>query len=202
MNTTAQKTEISIGSDYMNFVYEFHKAMVTQRLTLVYEGEVNQSITKAFTSLAERNMDEADENTTIKKRVYHVMVECLQNICKHSDDVEGRSDSAGTGIFMVGEDNTQFTVTTGNVIANARVPEMMALLDRINDMDTTALKELHKKQMRESRLSEKGGAGLGLIDIARKTGNKLDYAIETINDEASFFVLKTQIDKKNDSPNA
>jgi hypothetical protein len=31
--------------------------------------------------------------------------------------------------------------------------------------------------MREGSLSEKGGAGLGLIDIARKTGEKLEYSL-------------------------
>ena len=106
----SEKTEIKIGSDYMNFVYQFHKTMINQRLTLVYEGEVNQSITKAFTTLAERKLDEGEDSSKTKKRLYHVMVECLQNICKHADEVDsGEPEIPGKGIFIVGEGDESYT---------------------------------------------------------------------------------------------
>jgi hypothetical protein len=49
--------------------------------------------------------------------------------------------------------------------------------------------------MRETAISEKGGAGLGFIDIARKTGNPLEYHFEPIDEKNSFFLLKTSINK-------
>ena len=191
-----EKTEIKIGTNYMEFVYKFHKTMVSQNLSLVYEGEVNQSITKAFTNLAEKNLDETEKNTTLKKRVYHVMVECLQNICKHADDVfTGEPDVPGSGIFLVGHDDDAYTVTTGNVIANDRIDQIKTLLEEINQLDRDQLKELYKKQIKLSRLSSKGGAGLGFIDIAKKTNNPIEYHFEEINGVTSFFILKTKITK-------
>ena len=196
-NETLTKTKIEIGTDYMDFVYQFHNTMIEQKLILVYEGEVNQSITKAFTSLAEQSLEETQESLTIKKRVYHVMVECLQNICKHADHVEtGQPDPPGAGIFIVGEQEKQYTITAGNVIANDKVEGMAKTLDEINALDRDELKALYKKQMRESRLSEKAGAGLGFIDIAKKTGNKLDYNFTPINEMTSFFIIKTKVSKE------
>ncbi len=78
-------------SEYMKFVVQFHKMMVDKRLTLAYEGEVTQEITKAFTSMTEKNLEKIEEDGKIKKKVYHVMVECLQNIYKHSDPLAKRS---------------------------------------------------------------------------------------------------------------
>ena len=44
-------------------------------------------------------------------------------------------------------------------------------------------------------MSKKGGAGLGFIDIARKSGNKLEYHFEKINDDYYFFIINSQISK-------
>lgn len=33
----------------MNFVIKFHKIIVEKKIALIYEGEVSQEITKAFT---------------------------------------------------------------------------------------------------------------------------------------------------------
>jgi hypothetical protein len=38
-------------------------------------------------------------------------------------------------------------------------------------------------------MSLKGGGGLGMIDIARKTGEKLEYDFLEIDNKVSFFTL-------------
>ena len=61
-------------------------------------------------------------------------------------------------------------------------------------MDADELKDMYKFILNHQRLSEKGGGGLGLVDIARKTGNKLDYNFNSYNDKYSFFNLDVYID--------
>lgn len=187
--------------DYMKLVYEFHNEMLANKFTLVYEGEITHQITKAFTSLAENKMDSYSEDASMKKKVFHVMVECLQNLSKHAEDYENPDGKgfSGNGIFIVGRlgnDNQDYHVLTGNAVENTKVPELKALLEKINQLDKDGLKELFKKQMREGSLSDKGGAGLGLIDIARKTGEKLEYNFVEIDDKTSFFLLRTIISRK------
>jgi len=188
--------------DYMKLIYQFHEDMIKHNFTLVYEGEITHQITKAFTSLAETNMDKLSEDTTVKKKVFHVMVECLQNLSKHSEEFEPSSSGyAGNGIFIVGklgDENSDYHIITGNAVDNSKVEDLKALLDKINELDKDGLKELFKKQMREGSLSEKGGAGLGLIDIARKTEEKLEYHFHPIDETNSFFLLRTRISRKID----
>jgi hypothetical protein len=181
---------------FLEFVYEFYKSMKAHEITLVYEGEITHQITKAFTSLTESNMAKEEESGTVQRRVFHVMVECLQNISKHADDF-GPEDYlfAGRGIFMVSKRETEYSVTTGNAIDNQRVEETRVMLDHINSLDREELNELYKKQMKEGRLSEKGGAGLGFIDIVRKTGRKLDYHFLPITEQTSFFLLTSTISR-------
>ncbi len=187
--------------DYMKLVYEFHNEMLANKFTLVYEGEITHQITKAFTSLAENKMDSYSEDASMKKKVFHVMVECLQNLSKHAEETvaEDGTNFAGNGIFIVGrldDENQGYQILTGNAVEKTKVVELKALLEKINQLDKDGLKELFKKQMREGSLSEKGGAGLGLIDIARKTGEKLEYNFIDIDDNNSFFLLRTKISRK------
>jgi hypothetical protein len=181
---------------FLEFVYDFYKSMKAHEITLVYEGEITHQITKAFTSLTESNMAKEEESNTVQKKVFHVMVECLQNISKHADSF-GSDDFlfAGRGIFMVSKGDIEYHVTTGNVIENAKIEELTRILDHINVLDKEGLKQLYKTQMREGRLSEKGGAGLGFIDIARKTGRKLDFHFLSIDEENSFFILTSTISR-------
>ena len=179
---------------FLEFVYEFYKSMKAHEITLVYEGEITHQITKAFTSLTESNMAKEDEPGTVKRKVFHVMVECLQNISKHADDFTANDYLfSGRGIFLVSKGDDEYSVTTGNAVDNDRIESLTEMLDTINKLDKEELKTLYKKQMKEGRLSDKGGAGLGFIDIKRKTGKELEYHFLPISDDTSFFLLTSTI---------
>lgn len=191
-----EKTSIQVGTDYMDFVYKFHNTLLHQKISLVYEGEVNQDIVKVFTAMTEKNMTESEAGTKATKRLYHVMVECMQNICKHTyDPVTGEIKKPGEGIVMLGEKDEGFTLTTGNTIVNDKIESMKATLDELNSLDPDELKLRYKQMIRESTLSEKAGAGLGFIDIIKKTGNKVEYHFVPMNDKTSFFIFSTKVDR-------
>lgn len=179
---------------FLEFVYEFYKSMKAHEISLVYEGEITHQITKAFTSLTESNMAKDEEDGSVQRKVFHVMVECLQNISKHADEFTSNDFLfSGRGIFLVSKGDTEYSVTTGNAVDNNRIDELRAMLENINQLDKEGLNQLYKKQMKEGRLSDKGGAGLGFIDIARKTGKPLQYHFLPISDETSFFLLTSTI---------
>lgn len=187
---------ITNPKESLDFVYDFYVKMKRNKINLAYEGEITHQITKAFTSLTETNMAREEDRSSVQKKVFHVMVECLQNISKHAEG-QPKKDPAkeGRGIFMVSKGDTEYNVTTGNVIMNENVDYLRQMLENINNLDKDGLNKLYKKQMREGKLSEKGGAGLGFIDIARKTGEKLIFSFLKIDNEKSFFVLTSTISR-------
>lgn len=182
---------------YIEFIYDFYKSMKAHEISLVYEGEITHQITKAFTTMAETNMLKDEESNSVQKKVFHVMVECLQNISKHADASGLESDIfASRGLFMVSKGTNNYNVTTGNIIENDKIEELTSMLDKINSLDKDGLKALHKEQMQKGSLSDKGGAGLGFIDIARKTGNKLEYHLLPVDENTHFFVLTSTITRE------
>jgi hypothetical protein len=180
----------------MKYIYELHKTMLARNLILVYEGEFTQEITKSVLAMAERNMDSMGEESSIKRKVFNVMVECLQNIVKHSDDFSKQSEQKPTAIFMIGKQDSAYIITSGNPIKNEDVPHLRSKLDQINSLDKEGLKQLYKDIIKSTNLSDKGGAGLGFVDMARKSGNPLEYDFERLDDQYSFFSLRTKIAKE------
>ncbi|MBI9067238.1 MAG: hypothetical protein JEZ09_08095 [Salinivirgaceae bacterium] len=182
--------------EFLEFVYGFYRSMNEHKVQLAYEGEITHQITKAFTSLTETTMELEEESHSTQKKVFHVMVECLQNVGKHAEVIdpnEIRKD--GKGIFLLCKNEGEYTITTGNILNKTRTHEMTEVLEKVNSLDKEGLKQLYKQQIKEGRLSNKGGAGLGFIDIAKKTGNKLFYNFLPIDDEFSFFVLTSKISR-------
>ena len=171
-----------------------HQMMLKNKIILVYEGEFTQEITKAVLAMAERNMDSMGEESGIKRKVFNVMVECLQNIVKHSEEYTTKDIHTNTAIFMIGKQKDSYVITSGNPIKSEEVDEIRDKLDQINSLDKAGLKSLYKEIIKsDSGLTKKGGAGLGFVDMARKSGQKLEYGFEEIMDDLSFFSLKTTI---------
>lgn len=181
--------------NFFDFVFDTYKKMKANDINLVYEGEITHEITKAFAILAEKKLENEQESTSVQRKVFHVMVECLQNISKHAD-VNIDSPFAKRGIFMIYKTTADYAIITGNIIECQRINDLKSLLENINSKSKEELDSWYKVQIREGQLSEKQGAGLGFIDIARKTGHNLDYHFIDIDKKYSFFILTSKISRQ------
>ena len=65
-------------------------------------------------------------------------------------------------------------------------------IDLLNAMDELELKQAYKKTLREGSFSDKGGAGLGLIEIARKSTEKLRYDFDDTGEGRYFFTFNVK----------
>jgi len=180
----------------MNYIYDLHRTMMAQKLILVYQGEFTQESTKSILAMAERNLDTTGEDSSIRRKVFNVMVEALQNIVKHSDELVDGSVRSHTAIFLIGRDDKSYSIMSGNPIRNSNIPNLTKALEKINSLDKEGLKEMYKEIIKNTTISEKGGAGLGFVDMRRKSGEKLDYQFPVMNPEYAFFCLKVNVSRE------
>jgi hypothetical protein len=177
----------------MKFIYDLHQTMVSHNVILIYEGDFTHETTKSILTMAERNLESSGEESGIKKKIFNVMVEALQNIVKHSDEAKEGEPGHHAAIFLIGHEQSQYSIMSGNPIRKENIPGLQKALERINGLDKDGLKELYKEIIKNTTISEKGGAGLGFVDMARKSGEKLEWSFVEMNDELSFFCLKVNI---------
>jgi hypothetical protein len=180
----------------MNFIYDLHRTMLSQNLILVYQGDFTQESTKSILSMAERNLDSSGEDSSIKRKVFNVMVEALQNIVKHSDELVDGQVRSHAAIFLIGKESNRYSIMSGNPVRVSNVDKLKKTLEHINGLDKDGLKELYKEIIKNTTISEKGGAGLGFVDMARKSGGKLEFEFPAMNAEYCFFCLKVNVPRE------
>ena len=173
-----------------NFLFSLFKRFEPYLLTYVYKGIFDSGLTDKILGLAETNMNVLGEATKTQKKVYFILVESLQNITRHQDTAQNRENQA---FFVVQNKDGKYGMASGNVIENTQIDSLKGKLDKINSLDTDALKAHYKDVLENTGMSDKGGAGLGLIEIARRSGGKLSYAFKPLNDTHSYFYFKTKI---------
>jgi Family of unknown function (DUF6272) len=182
----------------MNYIYDLHRTMMSQKLILVYDGDFTQETTKSILAMAERNLDSSGEDSGIKRKVFNVMVESLQNIVKHSSEqgLQAGSLISKSAIFMISKDDKRYCVMTGNPIPKTKVAKLTENLNDLNAKDKEGLKELYKDIIKNTQISEKGGAGLGFVDMARKSGEKIEFTFNEMDADYDFFCMKVNISRE------
>ncbi|MCF8225505.1 MAG: SiaB family protein kinase [Bacteroidales bacterium] len=182
---------------YFDAISEFYDDLPDSEIILAFDGDVTHQVMKAFVSSVEDRLERENENEASRNRLYHVLVECLQNINRHADDQEPVDVEffPGRGGILLSRTNKKYCLVTANIIRNEEIPELKEMLEKINPMKDEELNLLYKKQLTEGQLSSKGGAGLGFIDIRRKTGNKMEFKFVSKEKETSFFLLNITVNR-------
>lgn len=166
------------------------KIMMDDRLMFVYRGPVTGQNSVSLLFLLEKDMLNSDFGLTGRKRLFMFVLESLQNVSRHTD-TPGYSRMS---LVIYSKNGSGYTVTTGNVIRNEEEPGLREQLTLLNRLDKDEIRALYREKLLNNTLSDKGGAGLGLIEMARKTGNRLDFDFLRISDEYQYFVLSKSVD--------
>jgi hypothetical protein len=182
-------------------VNEYYSKLNGDDVLIAYKGNVSSELISNVLEVVESRMDDYSETSKIRKKVYNVLVESLQNLYHHIEvlppDLQKDYDEK-FGILVVSRIESKYKISTGNFIETEKVDQLKSRIDKINSMGPEELKDMYKFILNHQKLSQKGGGGLGLVDIARKTGNSLDYSFHKYNSEYSFFNLDVYIDSEED----
>lgn len=181
---------INTKIEYPEFIYELSRQTDDDNFDYIYRGTFTSKISDSILSLAERNLRETSDPLKIRRRVYFIMVESLQNITRyqaHNHDLDK------TAIFIIQKRGDLYLITSGNLIENSKIDYVRGQLNQVNSLEKSELKAYYKRILDNGRFTNEGGAGLGLIEMVRKSGNKLTFDFRPINDEFSFFYLHTYI---------
>lgn len=170
-------------------------------IILFYKGNVDSDVINHVLDSVEEKMVAVNDNPKLRKKVYNVLVESLQNLFHHVDKVpdDFEEQVEKYGLLVVRKVGDGYKIVTGNFVQQENMEKLEEKIKRINRSSHEEIKELYKFILNHQRISAKGGGGLGLVDIARKTGNKLEYAFVQYNDSYSFFYLDILVNEEKEN---
>jgi hypothetical protein len=168
---------------------------------LFYKGNIDSVIINHVLDTVEEKMIEVNEVSKLRKKVYNVLVESLQNLYHHVDRVPAdfEDQSEKFGLLAVYKVKEGYKIITGNFVHADNIERLEEKIKRINRSTNEEIKELYKFILNHQRISAKGGGGLGLVDIARKTGNRLEYTFKEYNNTYSFFYLNILVNEEHEN---
>ena len=172
---------------------QYYSRMNSGEVILAYKGSISSELITNVLEILDAKLEDLVTQKNIKKKLYNVLVESLQNLYHHIDDLPDKTNGkfdVHFGIFVISQTEQGYKVSTGNFIRNDKIGALQNKLDRIKSMSKEDLKRLYKDILHNQDFTEKGGVGLGLIDMAKRTNGNLDYRFTDYNEDYSFFNLE------------
>ncbi|WP_020531765.1 SiaB family protein kinase [Flexithrix dorotheae] len=176
-------------------VKELKDILVKNSISLAMQGTFSQDVMM----LIQAKINKLPNQKIISKKIFALVIEMAQNIHHYSDNrvfSEKYGKDIGVGILTISENETKYIITSGNYVSAEDAKEINSRFKYLNKLNDEELKELYKKYRKQPQRENKPGANLGFIDMRRKSGNPLDYEIQTDENSKSFFILSVKVNKE------
>lgn len=185
----------------LNFL-DIHKQMLPNSISMIFKGSVTFELIDSIILVISNRLDQIEENINTRKKVFGVLMECLQNLGSHVDDINASNEAKSFNeydpasvLFMIDTIDGGYRILTANFIPSNKVEGLKIWIEEINSLSPADLRKKYNEVLQNNSFSSKGGGGLGFLDIAIRVGGKMEYHFQEVNDEISFFTFQTTIKK-------
>lgn len=172
--------------------FEYHTQIAQDSILLSYKGPLTDIL---LSELSYDIRQKLHKDKKAGKKVFSIFMELSQNVLFYSKEMNrfGNYDKVGT--LMILDNDEEYELVTGNLIYKKDVPRLLQKCEKINSMDRDTLRE-YKRMLRSGPSHEESkGAGIGLVQTALTSGNKLTMRIRELDSDYAFYVLFVKVKK-------
>lgn len=154
---------------------------------LEYKGAIDQSVADSILTGAKSVLKTVDAKPQAKKKTYNLLVECVENILKYAASGTGFQEHEPSVRVLL--NNDYLKIISGNIVDNTCIPAVRNKIEKVNSLDKEQLSGYYSSVIDNPDVSEKGGAGLGFIDMVIRSGNKIEFSFSPVSTGFSFFEI-------------
>ena len=170
------------------------ESYLSQRIMLCFNGPISRSLIEEIGNALRNYLNSQQTAPSAAMDVFAAYIEMTQNI-RHYARIKGYDEeSASATVAVARDEHGHYTVSAGNLVELEHGEKLVATIEPLAVLDKQALKKAYKQQLRQPR--EEGtetGAGLGLLDIARKSSQPMRASLKALPDGRGFFSLTATI---------
>jgi len=182
-----------MASDYFRMKTEGAR----EGIIFSFNGFISESILFALGDALKKKMSADETNLTTIKRVFSVFVEQAQNIIRYSAEVLGEHEQDGqefrSGLITVGSEGGRFFVVCGNVMLREDAEPLQTRLEILRSLDPAGIKAYYREKIMDPTTPGSKGANLGLIEIARRASEPIQFDFLDIDGQTTFYCMKVFI---------
>jgi hypothetical protein len=176
-----------------SLTYKYFDTFKNDKLLFVYMGALSNHMVISSINLIEKNISKDNDFRKLRHKLSFLMIESFQNIIRYGDEPVNKQFRYRKEMFMVRNIGGTFYIGSVNLIENKKIKYVNQKLQEVNRLDGKELNELYRKILTNNQFTQAGGAGLGFIEMARKTSQKLHFDFEEIDDTYSYFYLLIKV---------
>ncbi|MBS1568063.1 MAG: hypothetical protein JST45_01345 [Bacteroidetes bacterium] len=168
-------------------------------LVLEHAGTVEAASIPGMLAQVEAYCRSCGDPVALRKRLVQVLLESLDNLCRHAKGVFG--DSSFVLLVRCGDG---YRLCTGNAVPAATGVLLLHRLGILNSMGHEDLREHYLKLLSNAGRTVNGGAGLGLMSMARKVVRPILGTVQSLGPFTSYltFEMRLGADPDQDGPAA
>ena len=174
-----------------HYTRTFEEIQINKRVLISFFGHFSQSRVNQLLEKMEADLALLNESKRTAKRVFSITVEGLQNIKLHGHKT---LDGHLLGVFMLSYNKKEYDMRFGNLINESGKKFIEGEIEKINLLSSEELREYHKEVLFNGNISNKGGAGLGLIITAMKSSEKMLPEFIKLSEDLYFYNLHVSVE--------
>lgn len=171
---------------------EMSKYGVIMNFTGPFSQGIIEEIGEALRSYLETRMNSRGRIY----KVFSVFIEQTQNMKNYALGLANHQEQEEillSGILNIGVKDDVFFVTSGNYVKKQDVDALREKIETIKKYSREELAQAYKEKLRSTDTETEMIAGIGLLDMARKSTQEIVYDFKEINNEYNFFTLMIKI---------
>jgi len=178
--------------DYMllRYLFKDYRELEHQKILMFYKGAVSQETMVDLGSFLRSSLCGSKKI----KNIFSVFIEMSHNIRHHS--YEKDKHQVGVGLFMIQQTPEYYTLSSGNPVPIASRDRIRNKIEELRELDRESLKKLYRERRRSGENRTSKGAGLGLIEMAKKSDYPLEYEFHEFDDQSILFRLTVKVAKE------
>ncbi|NVN93529.1 MAG: hypothetical protein HXX11_23430 [Desulfuromonadales bacterium] len=175
--------------DLYNLRDEFNKTGIM----MCFNGPFYHSIIEEIGKAVRNHLTAENITQAALMDVFAVYIELVQNVRNYLTLRGITRPEVASSIITIGRSGEGYVVSSGNVVLNTDVEKLCMRVDEVNAMTRDEIKSQYRKQMRCDVKPDAMGAGLGFLDIAKRSSKKMTYTVRDLDTTSKFFSLSAYI---------
>lgn len=159
----------------------------------IFSGRFSQGIIEELGEAVKKHLESEEVSRKNIFNVFSIFIEQTQNIKNYTTLKENSAyydKIIDSGIVAIGKNDLGYFVYSGNIIENNDRDPLIEKLNLLKILNKDELKKLYKETLKKEITPDCKSAGIGLIDIARKSSLPIEYEIKNLDEKYSFYTLK------------
>ena len=178
-------------------LHDIYHNIKNDKIVFCYCGPISQATIEGIGNTLRLDLEIEDTKMNISQSIFSVFIEQMQNILNYSAEKISKyteiEKELRVGVLVICQEIDDFYIYCGNKIYCEDIEKIKYKIDELKCLDKGQLKNLYKERRKNETLEGSKGAGLGLIEMARKSQKPIEYSFKKLDDKFAFFTIKVTV---------